>query len=705
MANPLISEDGTVSVTRQTREKQRTLSPEISESAEAAITGRRMSSVGSSGAARRVPVSLFVQDLCYSVVVRDPAAKSPFAPKKQMQILSEISASIEHSQLVALMGPSGAGKTTLLNVLCGRAGGLIDGDVLLNDRPLHPKTVKLISNFIPQDDILLQSLTVHETLSYAAQLRISPEQGASFREQKIEELLDELSLAVCRDTLVGSIEKRGISGGERKRVSIAVELLTNPSLLFVDEPTSGLDSKCALDVCSILSDLARRGRTIICTIHQPSSAAFDRFDRLLLLNKGHVAYFGLTSGMLPYFESVGHICPRFENPCDFMMEALHEADAGGAEEEEDEQASNNAFAAHWQEYTRAQLGGGRTSEVINSQGNRIVSFHVDSAQHVCDHHFRQTDLAAADSRSQPSFSATQRNMMDDCQAGMRYPTSLARQSVVLFRRTFRTTFKDEAQFRMRFSTTVFVAVMVGLIYLQTGLEQRSAQDRQAALFMVVFFSLMDACLSTIAAFPLERSCLIREYKNGYFKLVAFFLAKIGSMLLFQVLYSLIFGAVVFFMVGLSNFTVFWLTLTMMGFIGCLLGLVVGTMAENVQMAQTAVPPMMLPLIVFSGFLQRPDNIKVYFVWLYHLSFFMYGFSSLCINEFQDGQFEECTEEDQLQHLCPYGAGVIPKRVVLEVLDFDADNLEWNMFVLLGYIGFFILSGYYLMKYQTRKKHA
>ena len=162
----------------------------------------------------------------------------------------------EPSELTALMGPSGAGKTTLLNIMRGTAEGKITaGEVLANGSPIDPHKLKLVSNLIPQDDVLFPSLTVRQQLHYAAQLRCSG--TAEDRSNIVSELIARLSLTACADTLTGSTLVRGISGGQRKRLSIALELLTFPSVLFVDEPTSGLDSKTALDVMQVRSaDLA-----------------------------------------------------------------------------------------------------------------------------------------------------------------------------------------------------------------------------------------------------------------------------------------------------------------------------------------------------------------------------------------------------------------------------------------------------------------
>lgn len=243
-------------------------------------------------------------------------------------ILSNLDLVFEQASLTALMGPSGAGKTSLLSVLSGNApAGSVTGSVLVNEKP-SPRGFKRISALVPQDDVLLSSLTPLESLNFAARLRLDV--SASERSEQVNAILSSLSLTSHKDTLIGSVDKRGLSGGQRKRVSIALELLINPSILFLDEPTSGLDSKMAEDVTSILMSLAHdQGRTIICTIHQPSYRIFSSFDNLVLLSSGKVVFANTVSNTENYFSSnpLNSPPPINENPVDFYMRILQDSDS------------------------------------------------------------------------------------------------------------------------------------------------------------------------------------------------------------------------------------------------------------------------------------------------------------------------------------------------------------------------------------------
>eukprot|EP01047_Picozoa_sp_COSAG01_P032895 COSAG01_NODE_2397_length_7771_cov_12.578076_7_plen_371_part_00 len=285
------------------------------------------------------PVTLRLHGVGFSVLVK-PAdavgARGCLRGRVEKKLLDGVSASFEPGQVTALMGPSGAGKTTLLNVLSGHAEdyGKVSGSVTANGADL-PSGFRQLCCLVPQDDVLLPGLTVAQTLRFGAALRLNTPREQ--REAHVTATMEALGLLECKDVLVGSAEQnmRGISGGQRKRTSIALELLKNPSVMFLDEPTSGLDSKMAEDVASLLGQLARGAqadgsatrRTVICTIHQPSSRIFQGFDRCLLLAQGRVAYGGSVAGVVQRLESVGLPCPALENPADHTMRLLQEQGA------------------------------------------------------------------------------------------------------------------------------------------------------------------------------------------------------------------------------------------------------------------------------------------------------------------------------------------------------------------------------------------
>jgi len=273
---------------------------------------------------------------------RSPALLSPRSPVKgvsfQLQgvnfelpdstrLLSDISLDIARGKRVAVMGPSGSGKSTLLAVLSGRASyGQISGNIRVSGRPAHDlRFLRHVTGFVPQDDILHGELNVRENIRYQAVLRLPSDMLDTQVEACVDEVLQQLSLSAIAGQRVGSAERRGISGGQRKRVSIAMELVTQPLLLFADEPTSGLDSTTSHDVVRSLNDAAANvGATVIAVIHQPRYETLCLFDEFVLLGVGGcLVYAGATSKAVDYFrENLRVTFPQNMNPADVFLDSV-----------------------------------------------------------------------------------------------------------------------------------------------------------------------------------------------------------------------------------------------------------------------------------------------------------------------------------------------------------------------------------------------
>ncbi|CAM8969575.1 unnamed protein product [Rhodiola kirilowii] len=239
------------------------------------------------------------------------------------RLLSGLSGFAEPGRIMAIMGPSGSGKSTLLDALSGRLASniIMSGNVLLNG-----KRKKLDYGgvaYVTQQDSLLGTLSVRETLTYSANLRFPPSMTKHDIDAIIDTTIKEMGLQKCADQMIGNWHLRGISGGEKKRLSIALETLTRPSLLFLDEPTSGLDSASAFFVVQTLRRISRQGKTVISSIHQPSSEVFALFDDLFLLSGGETVYFGEASSAIEFFEEAGFPCPSRRNPSDHFLRCIN----------------------------------------------------------------------------------------------------------------------------------------------------------------------------------------------------------------------------------------------------------------------------------------------------------------------------------------------------------------------------------------------
>lgn len=245
----------------------------------------------------------------------------------QKKLLDNVEFCARPGQMIAIMGPSGAGKTMLLNALAGRLRPRrrdrtsYTGHVYYNGKAADFTSLRSLSCYVTQEDVLFEHLTVRETLQFSARLRL-PELSEAQLSTKVADVIETFGLEKCQNVIVGGIKKKGISGGQKKRLSIASEMLSNPSLVFLDEPTSGLDSSLAYDVLEVMIKLAREKKTVICTIHQPRSQLFQLFDQLVLLCGGKIVYHGPAAGAQEYFASIGHPCPWQFNPADFFLDLM-----------------------------------------------------------------------------------------------------------------------------------------------------------------------------------------------------------------------------------------------------------------------------------------------------------------------------------------------------------------------------------------------
>ncbi|KAF9425233.1 hypothetical protein BGZ94_007721, partial [Podila epigama] len=258
--------------------------------------------------AEHIPAALMFKDMSYSVGGKE--------------VLRQVSGLVKPGQIMAIMGASGAGKSSLLDILARRQkSGNVGGNIYVNGRTISQQEYKRVVGYVDQEDTLMSTLTVYETILYSALLRLPRDMSTDAKHFRVMETMSELGILGIKDMRIGASGQRSISGGEKRRVSIACELVTSPSILFLDEPTSGLDSYNAYNVIECLVTLARTyNRTVICTIHQPRSNIFALFDQLVLLAKGHLVYSGETKNLNGHLRSLGHSCPDGYNMADYMLD-------------------------------------------------------------------------------------------------------------------------------------------------------------------------------------------------------------------------------------------------------------------------------------------------------------------------------------------------------------------------------------------------
>ncbi|GMQ03869.1 hypothetical protein CsSME_00049503 [Camellia sinensis var. sinensis] len=266
------------------------------------------------------PITLKFEEVVYKVRLEQKGSCCDATSSSvEKTILNGLTGMVCPGEILAMLGPSGSGKTTLLTALGGRLTGKLSGKITYNGQPFCG-SIKRRTGFVAQYDVLYPHLTVAETLLFTALLRLPSSLAKDEKVQHVERVITELGLTRCRNSMIGGPLFRGISGGEKKRVSIGQEMLINPSLLLLDEPTSGLDSTTAQRILTTIKRLASGGRTVITTIHQPSSRLYHMFDKVVLLSEGCPIYYGPASTALEYFSSIGFPTSITINPADLLLD-------------------------------------------------------------------------------------------------------------------------------------------------------------------------------------------------------------------------------------------------------------------------------------------------------------------------------------------------------------------------------------------------
>uniref|UniRef100_A0A3B5M0R8 ATP-binding cassette sub-family G member 8 n=1 Tax=Xiphophorus couchianus TaxID=32473 RepID=A0A3B5M0R8_9TELE len=451
--------------------------------------------------------------------------KLPWEVKGNKQTaINNLSLRVRSGQMLAVIGSSGCGKTSLLDIItCRDEGGRMTcGHVLINGKPNTPQLVKKSIAHVRQDDRLLPHLTVRETLCFVAKLRLPSHFSQAQRDQRVDDVIAELRLRQCAHTRVGNDYVRGVSGGERRRVSIAVQLLWNPGILILDEPTSGLDSFTAHNLVITLSRLAKGNRLILLSVHQPRSDIFQLFDLVVLLSSGSAVYFGAARDMVPYFTALGHPCPRYCNPSDFYVDLIS-IDRRSPE---------------------------REAECL--ERSRLLSEQFkEKVQDSNDHMWKPAETSAAYIKSR-----NREEVVNISRDRNELPGEL-QQFTTLIRRHMYNDFRDLVSLLVRGFEALLMSLLVGCLYYGAGEERLNIQDTVALVYMIGALTPFAVVLDVIAKCHTERAMLYHELEDGMYSVTSYFFAK-GSLLLHDRFMPFQCWNTSAFM-GNALFTVFYLT--------------------------------------------------------------------------------------------------------------------------------------------------
>lgn len=566
-------------------------------------------------------------------------------------ILSHLSGEAKGGALLALMGPSGSGKTSLLNALAFRVprgtGADITGAIFADGKPVtSPGVMARMSAYVEQEDALFALSTVRETLMFAAQLRLGPEIPLEQKRKAVEDVIADLGLVAAADTNVGNEQIRGISGGERKRVAIGMDLLHDPKLIFMDEPTSGLDAFQALNVMSTLKHLARdKGRTVIASVHQPRSSIYALVDSLVLLSGGRLMYAGEGGSVCSnHFTKLGSPVPQDFNPADHFLDAISVDFRSPTQTKETRALIQTLYDGFSKEYNPAPV-----AEVTDTQSSENS----------------RKELATANSARTQFWT----------------PFKL------LFFRTWREQTRDVATLTIKYFMNTFFCLLFGVVYLRMKRDQISIQDRTGILFFQAMNQAFGSAIGISKIIPQQLKVVSRERAARMYTPVPYFLSTFLVTLPLELAPGIIYGTVLYFMTALREGVGHYLTyigvMLLENFAGIGLGMCLSASFTNVEMAPQLAPAFVILFLMFSGFFLNEDNVPVFLIWFRELSFIRYAFQALCVNEFKGAEFT-CDETST--------ATCIDGDEHLDRLRFDDVKIWENCVILFGMIcGFHLLA--------------
>uniref|UniRef100_A0A8B9R8P1 Broad substrate specificity ATP-binding cassette transporter ABCG2 n=1 Tax=Astyanax mexicanus TaxID=7994 RepID=A0A8B9R8P1_ASTMX len=525
----------------------------------------------------------------YSVKMKSgPLCKKKVITKDILQDLN----GIMKPGLNAILGPTGGGKSSFLDVLAARKdpSGL-SGEVLIDGAP-QPPNFKCLSGYVVQDDVVMGTLTVRENLRFSAALRLSSSVRQKEKEARVNDLITELGLSKVADARVGTELIRGISGGERKRTNIGMELIIDPSVLFLDEPTTGLDASTANSVLHLLKRMANNGRTIIMSIHQPRYSIYRLFDSLTLLVSGRLVYHGPAQNALDYFSNIGYACEAHNNPADFFLDVIN----------------GDSIAVTMAKLQNAEESGDRRQSIEA----RLVEEYKNSS------YAQDTNTELARIIQGKEYSIRPKSRV------ITYNSGFCHQFNWVLKRTFRNLMLNPQTSVAQLGVTVFLALIVGAIFYKVKDNQSGIQNRH-------------------------------EYTSGYYRVSVYFLTKILSdIITLRTIPAILFTCVSYFMIGFkptaAAFFIFMFTVTLVSYTATAMTMAISADQSVVAVANIFMTISFVFMMIFSGLLVNLESVMAWLNWLKYFSIPRYALTdtngicfvkhiSLALISYRKGKYE------------------------------------------------------------------
>ncbi|XWS71252.1 hypothetical protein CRYUN_Cryun03dG0122600 [Craigia yunnanensis] len=581
---------------------------------------------------------LTVRNLSYTIHLRTSIPGSFFhlvKKPKPVEILKSVSFVARSSEILAIIGPSGTGKSSLLRIISGRVNDK-DFDpcsISINDhRMTSPAKLRKICGFVAQEDNLLPLLTIRETLMFSARFRLK-EMSSKEKEARVESLMQELGLLHVADSFVGDEENRGISGGERKRVSIGVDMIHDPPILLLDEPTSGLDSTSALQVVELLASMAEaRRRTVLLSIHQPSYRILGYISKFLVLSHGSVVHNGSLELLEENIQKLGFQIPTQLNALEFAMEIMPALEA--------------------------------------------------SSSKLCV-------VEDRDSYSYPVWSDEECNRIqqhnDDKQMGSFWFSNLL-EIMFLCSRFWKIIYRTKQLFLARTMQAVVGGFGLASVYVKVRKDEEGVAER-LGLFA---FSLSFLLSSTVEALPIylqERRVLMKEASRGAYRISSYMIANTIVFMPFLLAVSMLFAVPVYWIVGLNPsiaaFTFFTFVVWLIILMASSLVLFLSAVSPDFVSGNSLICTVLGAFFLFSGYFIPKDNIPKYWLFMYYVSLYRYPLDTLLTNEYWSLR-SECFS----WHPQDYSHCLLTGNDVLKSRGLDKDTRWMNVGIMFGFFLFY-----------------
>nr|GMD55865.1 ABC transporter G family member 6-like [Ipomoea batatas]GMD57375.1 ABC transporter G family member 6-like [Ipomoea batatas] len=565
---------------------------------------------------------------------------------KTKVLLNDVSGEARDGEILAVLGPSGSGKSTLIDALANRISkDSLKGTITLNGEPLDSGLLQVISAYVMQDDLLYPMLTVEETLMFAAEFRLPRTLSKSKKKMRVQALIDQLGLHNAAKTVIGDEGHRGVSGGERRRVSIGIDIIHDPIILFLDEPTSGLDSTSAFLVVRVLKRIAQSGSTVIMSIHQPSYRILRLLDRLIILSHGQTVYGGPPENLSEFFADFGHPIPDNENRTEFALDLIQEL-----ESKPDGTKCLVDFNLTWQNAAKSK------------EATPMAALTLTEAIRASISRGKLVSGSTGGFSSSSSVVPVHANP---------FWTEIA----VLSKRSFTNSRRMPELFGTRLGAVVLTGFILATVFWRLDNSPKGVQER-LGFFSFTMSTMFYTCADALPVFIQERYIFMRETAYNAYRRSSYVLSHALVSFPSLVILAISFASLTFWSVGLDGgASGFWFCFCLMlssfwagnSFVTFLSGVV-----PHVMLGFTIVVAILAYFLLYSGFFINRDRIPVYWIWFHYISLVKYPYEAVLQNEFQDPN--KCfVTAIQMFDGTPFGA--LPVKIKETVLRIMSETLH------------------------------